>query len=159
MPDLEQPVTAKLIKFLRESLEIEGMDRDPTTDEIVATMKFLSGPLTLESVCELQAVYAPGQPLRDWPGMDVRVGRDVPPYGGPAIRTLLHHTLKEVMAPYQRHIRFEKLHPFMDGNGRVGRTIWLWDMSSYKNPDMDPYRIPFLRAFYYNTLAVAPRII
>jgi hypothetical protein len=43
------------------------------------------------------------------------------------------------IGPYPAHIRYEKLHPFMDGNGRSGRAIWALMMRG-----RDPFSLPFL---------------
>jgi hypothetical protein len=66
-----------LTRFLTD----ESILRDPTADEIRATEAFLAGPLSVDAVLALQAVYAPDMPLRTKPGMDVRVGRYVAPRG------------------------------------------------------------------------------
>lgn len=140
-----------LVNFLRESLAIEGIHRDPTPKEIAATETFLKGPLSVDAVIALQAVYAPGKPLRDRTGMDVRVGAHIPMRGNPDMRDHLEHVLNNA-DPWSLHVAFEVLHPFMDGNGRTGRAIWAAMMIE---TGQNPFALSFLHRFYYQTLAHA----
>lgn len=146
--------------FVRESNMIEGITREPTGEELDATGWFLddlASPLTVEQVCELQAVYAPGKPLRDRMGMNVRVGNYIAPSGGQNIQIELMHILTRLNKakpgvydnPWKQHVEFERLHPFMDGNGRTGRALWAWHMLRV---GLDPFALSFLHRFYYQTL-------
>jgi len=139
-----------LHKFLQESLAIEGITRKPTQVEINATIKFIDEPLSVDTVIDLQKVYAPNMPLRDKPGMDVQVGSYVPPRGTPDMRMKLF-TVLQIADPWKNHIAFESLHPFMDGNGRTGRAVWLWKM--FDDGSVNPFSLPFLHRFYYQTLS------
>lgn len=150
---MTQPVLLGLIEFVAESNRIEGIVREPTTDEILASECFLHlfqvGPVTL---CQLQEVFAPGKPLRQQEGMNVRVGGYVAPYGGSNIRTQLVKLLRLAnngADPWKTHVAYEKLHPFMDGNGRTGRMLWVWQMRKH---GQDPFALPFLHRWYYQTL-------
>lgn len=145
-------------EFIRESNAIEGIIRDPTPEEIDATIAFLSSPLTFEGVIALQAVYAPGKPIRDRAGMNVRVGSYIAPDGGRDIYVKLRRIIDRVnssshnrfaTAFYDRHVEFEKLHPFVDGNGRTGRALWARHMLSR---GQDPFALPFLHRWYYQSL-------
>lgn len=142
-------ILPNLSRFLQESLFIEGIYRPPTAEELEATRCFLLSPLTVESVVQLQQVYAPGEPLRDRHGLNVRVGNYLAHPGGPQIRLRLRDLLK-IADPYYVHIQFELLHPFTDGNGRTGRTVWLYKMFDSQQPD--PLGLGFLHRFYYQTL-------
>ena len=140
--------------FVKESNAIESIFRNPTREELEATDNFIfNKELTLETVCNLQKVYAPDKPLRKTKGMGCRVGYYTPPAGGPEIvvdlENILSQAREDLRNPYEIHMAFELLHPFLDGNGRTGRALWAWKMVS---EDRDPFDMPFLQRFYYQTL-------
>lgn len=144
---------ASVVAFLRESNAIEGIHRPPTDGEVEATLRFLALPsLSLDDVCEVQAAYAPGKPLRTRAGMNVRIGSHLPPPGGPGVGHALDALLQRLDDsddPWREHIRFETLHPFLDGNGRSGRALWAWHMLEVGR---DPFALGFLHCWYYQTL-------
>ena len=146
-----------IVPFLKESLAIESIHRAPTPEEVRATETFLATGLSVASICVVQEVYAPNRPLRKSPGMNVRVGDYYPPTGGRKIVNLLRDLVADIDGggdPFRCHVRFESLHPFMDGNGRTGRILWAWNM---QRKGLDPFSLPFLHRFYYQTLAASSK--
>lgn len=139
--------------FIRESNAIEGIYRAPSTLEVSSFRIFMEMPeLTFDDVLVLQAVFAPAKPLRSEPYMNVWVGNHIAPPGGIAIPLRLKEIIADANAgdnPWQTHVDFESLHPFMDGNGRTGRAIWAWHMQRLGR---DPFGLSFLHRFYYQTL-------
>lgn len=148
-----------LARFVAESNRIEGYLHMPTQAEIDAHAEFLSlRAIILGDVLNFVRRVA-GAELRDRPGMNVRVGSHVPSPGGPHVRDVLVALLGKINArargeggvtPFAAHVAYEKLHPFMDGNGRSGRVLWAWQM---QREGMDPLAIGFLHRFYYQTLS------
>jgi hypothetical protein len=143
-------------RFVIESNLIEGIIRDPTDSEVAAHVAlFLYADcmhLEVRHLHELQNVIAPGCPLRDRPGMNVRVGDYAAPSGGPAIPERLEQIIEAARTtddPWRVHVNFEMLHPYLDGNGRTGRALWAWHTLRLGR---DPFDIPFLHRFYYQTL-------
>jgi hypothetical protein len=146
-----------VLEFVTESNRIEGILRPPTDEEVDATRDFVLGAHVpnVESLCALALTYAPGVGLlRDRDTMNVRVGSHVAPRGGPHIRANLAGLLKTIgeSDPFDFHVVYETLHPFMDGNGRTGRALWAWQMWRSKPEYLD---LGFLHAWYYLTLQAA----
>ena len=150
-----------LLDFVRESNRIEGIHRPPSPAEMKAHYQFLA--LENPTVADLETFVSivAGKELRQHHGMNVRVGRHIAPAGGPEMAGTLGFlldTIKRGMDPYTAHLRYESLHPFMDGNGRSGRALWLWQMLRAPGDKWawmvrdGALRIGFLHAFYYQAL-------
>ena len=145
-----------LENFARESNQIEGIP-EVTEFEIRALSNFLDSTtvrfdylLKYLKVCQADAV------LRVRRGLDVTVGDYVAPPGGPDIGDKLDAILRsipELVHPYLVHQHFEKLHPFTDGNGRMGRAIWAWQMVNQKWDNKVGLRRSFLHSWYYQSLS------
>ncbi len=158
--------TKNLLSFVLESNFIENI-RDPARAERECPMYeqlLAQDKLDVECVCDFAAEVTEGAGrLREKAGMDVTVMGFRPPPGGPHIKADLADLLERVNSyrsawadggidPWTAHCQFETLHPFIDGNGRTGRVIWLWQKThrgSYGTRDVPP---SFLKQFYFQTL-------
>lgn len=140
------------IDFIRESNRIEGIIRDPTNAEILEFNRFMSlKKVELNDMIQFVSTYQPGAELRDRRGMNVQVGKHIAPAGDITIKTRLFDILNwantdrgNKQAAFYVHRAYETLHPFMDGNGRSGRMLWMWMMETAP--------LGFLHHFYYQAL-------
>jgi Fic/DOC family protein len=160
--------------FVRQSNLIEGIDRDPTVDELLAHQTLVYAPEVGFGIGEVSCfVCSLGDvchaALRSRRGMEVSVGDHEAPPGGPDVVRRLEALLRWMGEPrptfdqlecdaHEAYGQYEDLHPFLDGNGRSGRALWLRMMLRHDdcNPDVAAYvlspRILFLNAYHYQTL-------
>ena len=149
----------KLYLFAKESNEIEGIHDKQRHKDHAASLSWLlnKDDLTVSVLEEFVHGVAWGSPLRTLPNHIVRVGMHVPPpphISQVQLKELLEKVVKSPMyareLAWETHVEYERIHPFMDGNGRSGRAIWLWIMVRGLNWG---FRYSFLHEYYYQTLS------
>lgn len=145
----------RLMEFAKESNRIEGITNSEANERMFEKLEaFLKlEKLTVKNVCEFNEF---GE-LRDRDGMNVWIGGKMAPAGGNYIRRSLETLLSNIsnhgntsnVDAYNCHLCFEHSHPFMDGNGRTGRAIWLWQMVRHHDYDLS---LGFLHKWYIQSL-------
>lgn len=139
--------------FVAESNRIEGILRKPKDNELEGHELFLDEEELSVDLLEGFVANVADAPIRSKAGMDVRVGAHLPPQGGPGIIADLEGLLCKIedgdLTPWEAHLAYETLHPFMDGNGRSGRVLWAWHMY---HVGLDPLTLPIQHRMYYQAL-------
>jgi hypothetical protein len=141
-----------LIDFILESNRIERIAGMHQAD-LSAHRQLLS--LDQITVNDVQAFVweVAGAPLRTPGSPCIRVGNHFPPFGDDLMHVALEWLLINARSvpPIDVHDQFLWLHPFMDGNGRCSRVLWLWCMKQRDRLDWIKER-PILHEIYYQHL-------
>ena len=144
-----------LIKFAEESNMIEG--EEFCLNHLEALIHIINAKKLTEKVLfEAHRMFS----SEDWAGRyrdekticTITNGKEtiVPPIPS-LVPHLMHNWFLDLgkMDSFEAHNKFEIIHPFHDGNGRMGRAIWL---RKALNEGYD-FKISFLHQYYYSTLS------
>jgi len=113
--------------------------RDPTQEDLLILHAMLSKDRTL--------IYK-----GEWRKCNVTVGNQIcPPWREVPALMDKYFEFWHSYGAWKAHNDFEKIHPFEDLNGRVGRLLWLWKMIR-EYGESTAFQLPFLHRYYYQTL-------
>jgi len=142
----------KLEKFMEESNKIEGENILNPQDYTVAQTAYIDGFLNLDEVTKIHGQltnHLNAEWSGKWRKVNVRVGNFIAPDWFDVPELMNEYWAKfDDMNSWEAHNEFEKIHPFLDFNGRMGRLIWL----SKAVKEGYNFSIPFLQKYYYQTL-------
>lgn len=153
----EEDATFPVFQYVHQSNLIENIDNTRADADSVAAWFWLAqrNVLTPTTICQLQSkIVAHQSDLKPaWRGRF----RQIPVYIGGreamtqiAIPGAIDDWIKSLdkIGPKAAHVAFEKIHPFVDGNGRTGRMLMWWQ--EIKHGYGDPTIIKFSeRQDYY----------
>lgn len=136
-------------RFAKESDKIEG-ERLKEGHSNIVKLVAEGGIESLKEILTFHSILFKGDPWAGhWRRVDVQVGGYLAPYWAQVPELMAQFWLQfHEMDSWEAHNAFQKIHPFQDGNGRMGRLIWL----SKAVKEGYNFSIPFLHKYYYQTL-------
>ena len=130
--------TPIIAEALSESNAIEGIYTSDALEDSLKAWEFMTDCDFIPNVDTIEFVHwlITYRQLPSGERGTLRYGREVSIAGRPGmssfiVRDALQQWIRDldVMSPKEAHIRFEKIHPFIDGNGRTGRMIYYWQLT------------------------------
>ncbi|WP_226006049.1 Fic family protein [Natrinema salinisoli] len=129
-------IAVNIRKYIEESNKIEGVHEEQAVEDSLDAWQYLRKQerLTHEVIRQTHLrIMERRQPdiAGEYRDCRVYVGGHVPPEPE-QVKQLMTELLGAANRPetpvdaLRWHVRFEKIHPFADGNGRVGRMLYWW---------------------------------
>ena len=155
--------TAKNIKYmLRESNAIEDVYDDVSLKYAYKAWKELMkyDTLTVPSVLSAHKILMTNQPIPekykgDFRDVPIRIGYVTKSLPKIVIQALTEDILKDISKTtipsdaVMHHLQFESIHPFIDGNGRMGRIILNWELVKQLKKNLLVYKAEEKYEKYY----------